>query len=461
MNPNSVNSYGRLRWLISLLFLSFLGINANAQEDIELLKRYDNRFAELNSLIFNPIQVYNSYSENTEKSFSMPTVVIDSIYYEIPDSLINRKVEEQIRAFKGKTGLQISGQTYYRPEGELGIDDEDYAVSSYRAKIQAELRWYFFQSSLFQRKGQINEFRLKGEMERIAQEKENIGILYTRQIEAFQARYDSLLFCVLTQRIKNLDLLSETHFYLLENENISTDELLDVLNEKAEAERQLTSIPSEYGECNKLPSIAGILIKIDVAAYMNEVHRQYADLSLLEIEAALIEQQKKNMTFLSEVRVAPFIRYSHYARTALPNSQNVDVGLSFIIPLSPETGRKRKVLEAESRMIEAKREETVSKVEEQVLLVLKDVERYNRLIQGELAREDELKGYLRIRNKAYENAMGEYSRQERIKEYNSYLRCLEKLLYYQFLRDSSLADLQRFLGNTPIQNFCSLSFIEY
>ncbi len=427
-----------------------------AQNHLELLERYEERFAQLDSLIFTPSELHSGCAEDV---FSLPADSYSEISQEVSDSLIDRKVKAQIRAFRGKTGLQVSGQTYFRPDEAFGNDEDD-AVSAYRTKIQAELRWYFFQSSLFKRKGHINELRLKGQIEQLSRYKENVGILYAHQQQVFQDRYDSLLYCALQQRVYNLALLSQTQIYLLDKEHISSDELLNILNEKAEAERLLTSIPKTYPVSMTQQGSAGLLITVDTVRYMQEIFKHNSVAEVLELEKRLLDQQRRNTSYWSDVRVAPFVRYSHYGRAG-NDSQNFDVGLSFIIPLSAETARKRRVLKAEQDIVAAKQVAVMAKVTEEVQLILEDVDRNNRLMQGEMARLKEIKTYLLQRNAAYNNRKGEYSRLARMKEYNTYLKCRESLLRYQYLRDMRLAELQTFLIDVPVQNFCQVTPVIY
>ena len=41
-----------------------------------------------------------------------------------------------------------------------------------------------------------------------------------------------------------------------------------------------------------------------------------------------------------------------------------------------------------------------------------------------------------------------------MKEYNSYLMCLEKMIEYQYQRDCQIANLTRYLTDEPIVRFC-------
>lgn len=447
-----------------LLFQSSF-VNLQAQESVELLERFERRFVELDSLIFvssNSETMPSTYSKSY--AFAKPkqsgcSPVHDAVL-PLQDSLVYSKVDAQVRAFKSKTGLQLSGQTYYRLDEGFGLDEED-ALSRYKGKVQAELRWYFLQSSLFQRKGQINELHIRGEMERLSTQKEKLGILRARQQEAFQLRYDSLLYGVLQHRVRNLTLLSEAQLYLLDHEHISSDELLDILNEKAEAERLLASIPGSYMVCDGLSHAVGMIVHVDTARFRKEIRECNVDLALMRLEEELLEQRKLNTSYWNDFRLAPFVRYSYYTRPDVNNSSNIDAGISFTIPLSREAGRKRRVLETEQRLQSLRRENTLMKVEDETGIILADIERYNCLMEGEIIRLSGLKQYLGRREEAYRNRIGEYSRLARIKEYNTYLSCWESLLRYQYLRDMRLVGLQAFLGDKPVQDFCRVTFIGY
>ena len=41
-----------------------------------------------------------------------------------------------------------------------------------------------------------------------------------------------------------------------------------------------------------------------------------------------------------------------------------------------------------------------------------------------------------------------------MKEYHSYLMCLEKMAEFQYQRDCQIADLARYLTDEPVETFC-------
>ena len=421
--------------------------SAQSQQGMEILSRFDARFSALDSLIF------IAGSEHAPVSTARPDTTVSASRANV-DAAIDRRVDAQIGEIRSVTGLKFTGQTYYRLDGMLGSDDEDDPVSVYKAKIQAELRWYPFQSALFKRAGRINEMKIRGAIDKLAYDKEDLGMLVERQKEAFRVYSDSLLSGILLHRIRNLEMLSGAYTYLLGNENISSDDLLQILNEKAEAERLLASIPGVHVPATDLARPSGFIVELDTAAYLAKVRSTQADISTLRLQIELLEQQERNTSYWSEVNAAPFVRYSLYHRTAAPNSSNVDAGLVFTVPLSFEYWKKRKAFRAQRDILEAEREHLSTRILEAVRATLLDIERYNAASLGEYRRMEELKQYLVIRANAYENRVGEYNRLARMKEYNSYIQCCEKFIDYQYRKECAIADLQKFLTDTSVLSFC-------
>lgn len=354
---------------------------------------------------------------------------------------------------KSVTGLEFSGQGYYRPDENLGLDEDD-AVSRYRGKIQVQVEWNILQSSLYKRKGRINELHIQEEIDRKRYLHDNLGLWVNKQKEISRLQYDSLLAGVLLHRIGNLSLLSAVQHYLLRKQQISSDELLDILNEKAEAERLLATIDRKYVPATNLSHPKGVIVLVDTARLMAQVRATQYDLSTLELRMDYLEQRRKNTTYWGTTTLSPFIRYSYYTRSGLPNSSNMDLGVSFRLPLSAESRRKRKTLQAEQDVLIAEKEAVSLKVVEDIQMIINDIERMNRSVAGEVQRLHQLKEYLAMRGEAYRNRIGGYSLPARLKEYNNYLNCWERLLSLAYQRDCLIADLQTFLTGTSVWLYC-------
>lgn len=436
------------RWII--LFTVGLGLStASAQTPDSLFRQFESRFELLDSIIHTPAH----HQSLTDSVLQGRNVVAGDYAHMAVDSVIDSQVNSQISAMKNITGLTVNGQVYGRLDEGFGLDEDD-ALSRYKGKIQAEVRWNFLSSSIINRKGKENEIRLKGDIQRLEYKRENLGRLVALQKEQFRIRYDSLLCGVLTHRIANLTLLSNTQSYLLMQGGISSDDLLTILNEKAEAERLMATITRSFPASDDLSNPSGIIVDVDTARLISFICEYNTGTSTIELRRRLLDQQIDNTSYWTTLNVSPFIRYSYYMRPNIPNSSNVDAGASFIIPLSLETSRKRKAMMAERSVLDLERERLITEITDNVRLALLDIERMNRSIEGEVKRLSELKGYLNIRQKAYDNRIGEYNYLSRMKEYNTYLLCCERLLSFSYQRDCMLASLQIYLPDVSILDFC-------
>lgn len=437
------------------MFASYAVAQVN-NAGMKLLERIDSRFAMLDSLIFKTVP-----SERIVpgvfglKAAAAPVRKSDSLFAKA----VNDRVEAEIGQIRRQTGVQVTGQTYYRFDDMLGMDEDD-AVSRYRAKVQVEGRWYFLQSGLFKRRGRMNEARIKGEIDLLARTKDHTDISIARQKEFFRQQNDRLLASVLLHRIYNLDLLREADLYLLENENVSSDNLLRILNEKAEAERMLSTLRGDFEPATDLSTLSAYVIEIDTAALIKHIESTETDLKLLSLRCDLLEQQARNTSIWSDIRIAPFVRYSWYERTTLPNSSNVDAGLSFTIPINNIAARRRDAIRAQKHITELEREDILIVASDRIHFIAGEIERYNKASLGEWQRMRELKDYIKLRTNAYENRIGQYNRLSRLKEYNNYLLCMEKLLEFQYRRDCLVADLQGLLRDSSIMQYCTETVID-
>ena len=426
---------------------------AYAQQDgsQRLFDTFEQRFVALDSLIFVSADVDSTVVDSPTVYFLHWWIAQDTT--SVADSLITDLVDAEVRAMKHETGLALTGQTYYRLDEGLALDEDD-AVSRYKAKVQVELRWNFLNSSLIHRQGRKQAIELQGDMERVEMDKANLARFLAENQEYYQQKYDSLLSGILQHRLMNLTLMNDAQMYLLEHGNISSDEMLDIINDKAEAERALMAMSKNYPQADDLSHPSGLVVEIDSTRLMDYVRQHHADLHLLQLQSELLAQQIENHSYWTKLNLSPFVRYSYYFRTDLANSTNVDFGVNFNIPITGEASKKRAAMDAKRMIIDHEKEEAAKKIEENIRAILLDIERLNRISTAELHRMQDLKRYLQIRSNAYLNRKGGYNIILRTKEYNTYLLCWEKFLSYQYQRDCLLMTLQTYLTNISIFNFC-------
>ena len=164
-----------------------------------LFERFEQRFIALDSLIFDTTASVNHH-DNNHIGNALFIANSDTLLYAKQDSLVNEQVAAEVRAMKHETGLSLTGQTYYRLDEGLALDEDD-AVSRYKAKVQVELRWNFLNSSLIHRQGRKQAIELQGDMERIEMDKANLARLLAENQEYYQQKYDSLLSGILQHRL--------------------------------------------------------------------------------------------------------------------------------------------------------------------------------------------------------------------------------------------------------------------
>lgn len=438
----------KMKLMLLSLMLAMSCALSSAKDSDALFARFESRFQLLDSLIYKP------QAASAVAADSLPNQSFASDWKNLDDA-IDQRVDARIAQMRSVTGLSSTGQIYGRLDEGFGLDEED-ALSRYKAKIQADIRWNFLQSSLFKRKGREQEIRLQGDIDKILYRRENLDRLVAIQKDIARQRYDSLIYGVLTLRIENLQLLSNSQSYLLEKGGISSDDLFNVLDTKAEAERQREAISGIFPMAADLSNPGATTITIDTAAMLGYVRENNDRARLLELRRQLADQKAANTSYWSTLNVSPFVRYSYYMRPDIKNSSNVDAGISFIIPINNTESHKRKALKAESNVLALEQSLAADLLSDELKLQFLEIERLNRSIIGEVRRLKELKGYLELRKKAYDNRIGQYNYLSRLREYNSYLQCCEQLLTLTYRRDVLLAALQSFVPDVSIFDFCHI-----
>lgn len=444
----------RKRLLGAAMLLTGLlpALTGRADETARLIARFDSTFTALDSLIFREPPrngVFTGYGEFDGFGCGQTPAVTAGL-----DRALRENTDARLREWNGKTGLQLTGQAYWRPAQSFGYD-EDFGESRYRGKIQAELRWYFLQSSLFGKEGRRKVAVLEEEIARAGYERERTDINDYRVKERLAQYYDSLQAGVLRHRLATLTLLDDALKHLLDGERVSGDERLRTLDDRMEAERRLGAIGRDYPAAVSLARPAGSLVTVDSAALVRHIEETQGDMKVLRLRARLIEQQEQNVNYWNRLNVAPFARYSYYSRSGLPNSSNFDIGVSFTIPLSDEPSRKKRTLRAERAVVEAEQERISRRITDKVSMTVAEIGRLNRASAGEARRVTEIREYLRARGEAYRSGLGDHNRLARAREYNMYVECLERLVDYQRRRDYLLADLQALLPDESITRYCS------
>lgn len=446
-NPNTARILIWVVLLCNLLIVNAQNVSLEATPKTQdILGRFDARFSLLDSIIFKtvPQKYMTEVFDTTFLNFSDPERIRE----------VDAAIEAQVTEFKSRTGLDFRGQAYIRP-GKSGLSyDPDDPLVAYNAKLQAELEWNIFHSSIYKRASKIKELKLKGDLRQLNYVKNDLKDQILFQEQFIRYRHYGRLLSVINLHVENVRLLMETQMYLLEHGKISGEDMLKLINEQTELERQLISIKAD-SVINELPPPVDIayIERTDTAGIIKSIRDNNVELKKLGLRAEILDLQRHNTDYVQTMNILPFVRYSYYNRENAHNTYNLDVGVSFRIPFSGEVAKKRKALEAEKDVLAYEQQQLENETTKGILLAFHDLEIYNENILGEYLRMKTLKEFLQMRGKSYDNVDGEYSRINRLIEYNAYLQAWERLLEYTYRRDCILLELQSFMPAESISNY--------
>lgn len=412
---------------------------------IDILDSFEHRFEAMDSMVFDnvPGSYHQSLYDTTFIDFS-PTERI---------AAVDRAIDAEISAMKSRTGLDIRGQIYARPGSSVNYDPDDPLVA-YNAKAQAELAWDIFNSSLYKRSWKTRELQIKGELRHLDYVDNDLTDKILLLKQKLRVLYYGQLLTVINEHLENVKLLMETQMYLLEHGKISGDEMLKLINEQSELERKLISIKAD-SIIEALPATVSVsyITLADTAGMMASINNCSVALKRLNLRNELIESQIHNTDYLQTMNIMPFVRFAYYNRDNVHNTHNLDAGLTFKIPLTSETKKKRNALRAEQNVVKYEHEMLSAETVKSISLTFHDLEIYNESILGEYRRIENLRKFLALRKESYYKVDGEYSRIGRLIEYNAYLQAWERLLDFTYKRDCLVIDLQKHLLNEPITNY--------
>lgn len=175
-----------------------------------VLRHFNQRFAQLDTLINNPIWVKSPVIElGLNKQHTADIKTTDSLYWA-------KTAYEQL-AINRHNGLEVTGQIYARPDAYFDADNDDAEqVSKYKAKVQAELGWNIINSKFYQGKEKRNKVALANELSRLQDKKRLTADIYEKAADELTEQYNFYIGTVIAHKLDNLDIMNEAYQYMLE-----------------------------------------------------------------------------------------------------------------------------------------------------------------------------------------------------------------------------------------------------
>lgn len=405
----------------------------------DVLRHFKQRFAQLDTLLRNQVEVKS------------PTAKLGFITQQssaLTDSLFRAKTAHEALALKRHTGLEITGQTYARPDKAFKDVDEEDNISIYKAKFQAELGWNIINSKFYQGKRKEQKIFLANELDRLQQKKKNAADVYDKAAEEITEEYNKYIGITIAHRLTNLDIMNEAYQFMLEKDRISNDKMLKVMNDKMEAEYDLSILCTSKDVDHKpIYKINPTSIEVDTTALFNYLKTENIEARICEIKEMQADNDSKLTNYLSTTRLTPFARVSSYITSNNKISNNIDLGIRFTLPLYDESGRRKKALATEKEIIRASRSSDIESLKMQCENLVKRIENINRAIATEHFHIKQMEKYVGIRQYAYNHQKDGYNYLMRMEEYTGYLESMERL--YKLMQNRALAIIE-------IEKLCGL-----
>ena len=403
-----------------------------------VLKHFNNRFAQLDTLLNHPIWVQSPVINlGLNRQHTADIRNTDSLYWA-------KTAHEQL-AIARHNGLEVTGQVYARPDAYFDADnDNEDQVAQYKAKTQAELGWNIINSKFYQGKEKKAKVALANELSRLQSKKRLTADIYEKAAEELTEQYNFYIGTIIAHRLDNLDIMNEAYQFMLEKDRISNDKMLKVMNEKLAAEYDISILCSDRDISNKpIYRIKPTRIVVDTTALWRHIDEESIDARIVMVKEQIADNDSKLANYLSTTRITPFARWSSYWQSNNKISNNGDIGVRFTIPIYNENPRKRKALETEKEIIRSSRSTDVKEIKQSVGILLKRIENLNQAIATEAFHIDQTGKYIDMRRFAYKNQKQGYNYLMRMDEYTGFLESMERMYKLMLNRGLAIINIEK------------------
>ena len=374
-----------------------------------VLRHFKQRFAQLDTLIKNPIWVKAPVIElGLNKQHHADINKTDSLFWS--------KTAHEHLALNRHNGLEVTGQVYARPDAYFDSDEDDAKeVSKYKMKVQAELGWNIINSKFYQGKEKRTKIALANELDRLQIKKRQTADIYEKAADELTEQYNFYIGTVIAHRLDNLDIMNEAYQFMLEKDRISNDKMLKVMNDKLEAEYDISVLCTDRDISNKpIYRIKPTKIVVDTTALWNHLNQESLDARIMMVKEQIADNDSKLTNYLSTTRLTPFARWSSYWQP-----------------------RKRQALETQKEIIRSSRGTDVKEIKQSVGILLKKIDNLNKAIATEAFHIDQTGKYIEMRRFAYQNQKQGYNYLMRMDEYTGLLESMERM--YKLMQNRALA----------------------
>ena len=407
----------------------------NNLKNKDVLKHFNERFNELEHLFSTAKVIKSPYA--AARDMSNYNTVLDSLY--------KVRNNQDVKSLLQNNGLEVTGQAYGRLDNSFHISDDD-DVSSYKAKAQAEIGWDLINSKFYQKEAKTKQILYGNEIDRLQQfKKQNEDAFDDCQNKIIEI-YNYYLAVTMSHRLKNLDILNEASQLMLEQDRVTTDQTMDVMNEKIDLEYQLSqTYGGEALDKQPLFTMKPTILLVDTLALMNLVKDNMGS-KIITANQMMLQNRKQLTTYLSTTKLTPFFRVSSYWTSKDRLSKNLDLGVRFTIPLWNQTKSKLHSIDTQYALLDLQRTTDNEQLRSICLQQLYIIDKMNQSVSVESMHIIQLKKYVEMRKKAYLQNQNGYNYIVRMQEYNQLLKGTERLCHLMLNRQLALISIEKTIG---------------
>lgn len=400
------------------------------------MAQFERRFAEVDSLM-------KAASETHIAAYVAPIADQPSPI----DTLIAAKAAHELHALRSETGLTLSGQVYARPETALHDADDDDDLSRYKGKGQAEVSWNWTHSQLYQPKAKKRQIALGAEWAKLQEEQRREATRHPQALQAAADRFNVFISQVVTLRMENLDILCNAYTRMLASQRISTDQLLNVMNDRMEAESQLASLGTPSPTLPKaLARLRATHVAIDTIGLSEALRSHGTEAREATLKGAMADNEAKLTNYLATASLSPFARWQTYWNAKDHLNSSADVGIKFTLPLHDGSRQKRKALAKEKEIAQAEAEAATAATAAKCQAIAERIAKLNQAVATEGQHVEQLMRYVAYRQRAYEAQQRGYNYVGRMEELCQLLQSMERQAKLMQSRAVAVAELDKEAG---------------
>ena len=219
--------------------------------------------------------------------------------------------------------------------------------------MQAEVGWNWINSKFYHGYYKERDIKLGTDIAKARQRLDDGRADMDAWADSLEQHWNHVIAGVMLCHVRNLDVLNEAYQMMLEQDRITSGQLLDVMNEKMQLEFQLAQFYAKdsIAPREELVWLKPEAIAIDTVSLRQQVAANNPQNLLNKLKIAQLDNSAKLLSYIATMRLTPFARWSTYLTSQDKISNNVDFGVRFTFPLWNATKHQKASIEVQKEIL--------------------------------------------------------------------------------------------------------------